>query len=94
MNGEKKEGICPPPFSNHPIPHHQRNNSLKKEKTPHLPTLKKNQTSPSYATTQKTTLGLIPIPKKITSPNPTFKKILWKVVELSHPPLLTQKKPF
>jgi hypothetical protein len=59
---EKKKYIYPPFFSNHSIPHHQRNNSLQNKKIPHLSTLRNNQTSPSHAT-KKQLLKLIPIRK-------------------------------
>jgi len=31
---KKEKRTYPPPFSNHPIPHHQRNKSLKNKKNP------------------------------------------------------------
>jgi len=42
----------------------------------------------------KQPFGLIPIPKKIHLSQSLKKHLLWKGVELSHPPLFTQKKPF
>jgi hypothetical protein len=54
---KEKKRIYPPPFSNHPIPRHQRNNSLKKKKKTHLPTLRNNQASPSHITQEKNPLG-------------------------------------
>jgi hypothetical protein len=51
---KRRGGIHPPLFSNHPIPHCQKNNSLEKKKPPHLPTLKNNQTSPSHAIQETT----------------------------------------
>ncbi len=51
---QEKQRIYPPPFSNNPILNHQRNNSLETKKTPNLPTLRNNQTSPSHATQETT----------------------------------------
>jgi hypothetical protein len=51
--------------------------------------LENNQTSPSHAT-QETTLSVSPHPKKIHLSQSLKKNLLWKGVELPHPPLLTQ----
>jgi hypothetical protein len=37
--------------------------------------------------------GLIPIPKKIHLSQSLKRNLIWKGVELPHPPFLTQKKP-
>jgi hypothetical protein len=46
----KNKKIDPPPFSSHPIPHHQKTIPWKIKKKSHLPTLRINQTFPSNAT--------------------------------------------
>jgi hypothetical protein len=43
---------------------------------------------------KKQTFGLITIPKKIHLSQSFEKNLFWKGVELSHPPLFTQQKPF
>jgi hypothetical protein len=85
--------IHPPPFRNHPIQHHQKNNFLKFLKNPiflHWETTKLLPPMPP----KKQTFGLVTIRKKITFLNPLRKTSFWKGVELPHLPLLTQKKPF
>jgi hypothetical protein len=54
---KKKEKKTPPTFSKHPIPHHQKNNSLKNQNKSHLLALKNNQTFPSHATQEINLLG-------------------------------------
>jgi len=66
---------------------------FRKLKKSHLLALKNNQTFPSHAT-QETTLWVNPHPKKIHLSQSLKKPLLLKGVELSHPPLFTQKKPF
>jgi len=43
---------------------------------------------------KKQTFGLVPIPKVIHLSQSFKKTLLWKGVELPHPPLLTKKNPF
>jgi hypothetical protein len=80
-------------FSKHPIPHHQKNNSLNYFLNPTF--LPSKTTKPIFPMPpKKQTFGLIPIPKKIHLSQSLKKNLLWKGVELSHPPFLTQKQPF
>ncbi len=80
-------------FSKHPIPHHQKNNSLEVFKNPtFMPSKQPNFSLRCHP--RNNLLGLVPIPKKNHLSQSLKKSLLWKGVELPHPPLLTQKKPF
>jgi hypothetical protein len=91
---KKEIYIYSPPFSNHSIPHHQRNNPFKNKKKPHFPTLRNNQISPSHATQETTSWDSPYPPKKIISPNPTQKNSFGKWWNYLVLPSSPQKIPF
>jgi hypothetical protein len=76
-----------------PCPTNHNANIHNLDKKSHLFILRNNQTFLSHAT-QETNLYVSPHPKKIHLSQSLKKTLLWKGVELPHPPLLTQKKPF
>jgi hypothetical protein len=86
-----KENI-PTPFFQLPHPTPPKKLFLRIFFKSYLPTLKNNQTFPSHAT-QETTPWVSPHRKKNYLSQSHIKELLWKGVELSHPPL-TKKKPF
>jgi hypothetical protein len=76
-----------------PCPTNHNANIHNLDKKSHLFILRNNQTFLSHAT-QETNLYVSPHPKKIHLSQSLKKTLLWKGVELPHPPLLTPKKPF
>ncbi len=89
---KKDKKKTPFAFSKHPIPHHQKNNSLEFFRNPTFLPSKTTKLLPPMPP-KKQPFGLVPIPKKFHLSQSLKKNLLWKGVELHHSPLLTQKKP-